>query len=1591
MTDYRRALESRSSGSFSTDLSRSFLRQPLQLAGAALGLTFVLVPFSLGQGSATSISMPATSPEFSVGPLQCTDGSSPISQLTTGCYPADCVSLSNLDWGTGGVPAQVVAVDKFDPGVGTLMQVDLVYKARFVGDLCADNPVLSCGAAQLSASLLSISDPSPTNSPPVTGIGSTVLNGIKVLTPAGFLLGSSDGFDDCATPGVTQGNASTGDCTAGEDHFIGLYDEIFTQPIATLVGADLAPWIGAPGTQVAFDTTASGLVSGSFSASLSVVLNADARVWVEATYYYCPNVPPTCGADDQVTTDEDTPVEIDVLANDIDIDGTIDCTTLRIAAGMGPANGTAIVPSSCSTLGSANCPDPTCRIIYTPNPGFCGVDTFSYEVQDDDGAWMLSCPVTVTVNAVNEAPVAVDDLASSPEGVPFLVDVCANDFDPDGITGCGDDIDCTIPGPANNPLTIITQPDCGGSVATIYFGGRWQMRVNPPLGYCGPCTFTYTIKDTGKPQLESNVATVTLDLLAVNDAPVAVDDFATTPEGAPVVIDICANDSDPDDLTGCGAPLDCTDPGNNPFTLVSRPDCGGSVSFVYQGSRWQARFVPPANFCGSCLFTYTVKDTGTPALTSNVATVTVDVTPVNEAPVAVDDSATTPENTPIVIDVCVNDSDPDDGSTCGAELDCTDPGNNPITIVSPPDCGGTAVVVFEGGRWRVRFAPPANFCSICQFTYTVADTDGLLSNVATVTVDVTAVNEAPVAMDDSATTPEGMPVLIDVCANDTDPDDGTGCGGELDCTLPNLTIVSQPDCGGTVSTVFNSGRWQMRFDPPVGFCGTCVFTYTVEDTGAPPLTSNVATVTIDVTPVNESPIAVDDFATTPESTAVLIDICANDTDPDDATGCGAPLDCTDPGNNPFTIVSQPDCGGVVSTVFNAGRWQARFDPPANFCSVCQFTYSVVDTDGLSSNVATVTVDVTPVNDPPVAVDDKGSSQGGAPTLIDVCANDSDPDDGTSCGDPLNCTDPANNPIQLGTQPACGAFATIFNGGRWQVRYDPTAGFCGQCSITYTVTDEGGLVSNVATIAVTVTLTNNPPLAEDDFVTTPEDTPVSIRVIDNDSDSDVEPCGYPLDPNSVVIISGPDPECGTVDPGPYLNGIVTFTPSPDFCGQCSFTYQVCDSAPKDPLCDTAVVTITVAAVNDCPVAVDDLDYTTEVGVPITVDVCANDSDIDDGTKCGAGLDCSSVMVITQPDCGGTAEAMGDGSIRFTPPAGYVGMCCFTYTVSDGAVPPCISNEAQVCIEVIDPPCITENRRAPGSLLLFPEFDNREGVVSMYTVTNVGNQNIQVEFVYRRQQDCLEFNRKEDLTANDTLTLITNYHNPNTDRGFAYVFAQCPETNQAVAFDKLIGQVLIVDGLDTFSYGINAVSFKGVGGETDTECTSMPLTDLNGNGLRDLDDLEYAMAPDSLRIPRFMGQNDDFSSELILLSLSGGGHFTTTLDFLVYNDNEEVFSSEYSFSCWDRVPLLEISALFGEDFLKYSTDNDPREVLGDPSLESGWMRIDGDIAMSTSTTIYDPAFYAVLVEMVAPDRFVADLPFEQCTQDNGVLLPGGNNGQ
>lgn len=301
--------------------------------------------------------------------------------------------------------------------------------------------------------------------------------------------------------------------------------------------------------------------------------------------------------------------------------------------------------------------------------------------------------------------------------------------------------------------------------------------------------------------------------------------------------------------------------------------------------------------------------------------------------------------------------------------------------------------------------------------------------------------------------------------------------------------------------------------------------------------------------------------------------------------------------------------------------------------------------------------------------------------------------------------------------------------------------------------------------------------------------------------------------------------------------------------------------------------------------------------------------------------------------------------------------------------------------------------PGSLLIFPSFDSYRGAKSLVTVTNTNTDsasgNVKIEYVYINGENCLETNRTRTLTPGDTITVVPAADNPNYQSGYLYVFAKNNTTGAAMSFNHLVGASMTLAAEDSRDYALAPVVYKAIPAQGAN-------TDLDSDGRRDLNGLEYEKVSDELVIPRFLGQDEHdevtalsngyAESRLVLLNLSGGSAFTAVVDMLAWNDNEEVFSTNYEFRCWTRVWLAEVSGIFLNDFL-LTTNHNANEIFvgnsGVPQIETGWLWINGAIANSTAATYEDPAILAALIESIGGDSG-AQLPFGLGEQDNGDLV-------
>jgi LPXTG-motif cell wall-anchored protein len=502
-----------------------------------------------------------------------------------------------------------------------------------------------------------------------------------------------------------------------------------------------------------------------------------------------------------------------------------------------------------------------------------------------------------------------------------------------------------------------------------------------------------------------------------------------------------------------------------------------------------------------------------------------------------------------------------------------------------------------------------------------------LCDTATVTITVNPQNDPPTAGDDTDTTPEDTPITVTVLTNDTDPD-----GDPL-----NVASATDP-ANGTVAV---NGNTTITYTPDLDWSGIDTFTYQVCDNGGIPL-CDTATVTITVTPQNDPPTAGDDTDTTAEDIPITVDVLTNDTDVD------GPLDPTT-----VTVTVNPTNGTI--TGINPTTGEVTYTPNPNFWGIDTFTYQVCDTAiPALCDTATVTITVNPQNDPPTAGDDTDTTPEDTPITITVLTNDTDPD-----GDPLN--------VASATDPANG---TVVVNGNTTITYTPDLDWSGIDTFTYQVCDNGGIpLCDTATVTITVTPQNDPPTAGDDTDTTLQDTPLVVPapgVLTNDTD----PEGDPL-----TVTSNTDPTNGSVTVN--ADGSYTYTPNPAYAGPDQFTYTITDGNGGT---DTATVTILVAGSggNNAPVANGD-GTTTDRETPVVIDVLVNDTDPDG--------DVLTVISTTAPANGSTV-INANGTLTYTPAAGFIGTDTFTYTITDGQGGNATATVTVIVEPVNNPPAFTD---------------------------------------------------------------------------------------------------------------------------------------------------------------------------------------------------------------------------------------------------------------------------------------------------------------
>jgi large repetitive protein len=933
-------------------------------------------------------------------------------------------------------------------------------------------------------------------------------------------------------------------------------------------------------------------------------------------------------AGDSFTTDEDVAATIDVLANDKNLSDT----PIRLALESGPSMGTASVENG--------------RVVYRPASDANGADALTYRVTDADGD-AATGRVSITVRPVNDAPgistfgtagggsSSLDIDEDSQGGVGFSVhdrETAAGSLTATAssnnqqllpnanitVTGSGDERTMTFRPAANqNGTAIITvtvsdgqassgrtftvnvrpvndfptmasfpssktideDADTGGLdfsvgdsetaasaldvtatsdngslvgssglVVTKGSGGHRILTVTPGPNASGTARITVTVSDGELTASRS----FTLIVNPVNDPPVADDVPISTDEDEAVSGTVAATDVDNTTLTfsvaAGGAPTH------------------GALSLAANGTY---SYTPAENYNGPDSFTVKVDDGQGGSAT---AVVTVDVTPVNDAPVATDAHVTIDEDQDAA--GYLNSSpyfsitDVDDYSVFCALKAGEDPSHGVAGMV--PNC-------------FFSYHPDAGWSGSDQFTVVVSDSAGA-SDEMTVFVTVKNVNDTPVVTGtDLTATEDGATVNGSVSATDEEGTPVTFALGAIHPTKGEATV--DPD--GTV-----------HYTPGPDENGADSFTVTASDGNS----VGTATVTVAIEAVNDDPVTADVLLSTDEDTPGSVTVAGTDVDGDTLS---------------FAVQSPPAMGSVV---LDASTGVADYTPDAEQYGTDSFTVFIDDGRG-GNALSTVTVTINSVNDNPVAVG----------THLSVT------EDGAAVTGSATATDIDGDAVTFGlgaTLPAKGT-ATVDSDGT--VRYTPAPDQNGADTFTVDASDGNGGADTVA-VTVDIAPVNDTPDAVGDVVDTEEDVPVTIPVLANDTGTGDRPV-------TVTMTTGPT--SGTT--GVNADGTIVYTPLADWSGTAGFDYTATD---VDGEASSAHVTVNVGAVNDAPVA--------DPGAVVT-----NEDTLEGGQLTASDVENSPLTysVVTEP-AHGEASVASNGFFTYTPDADWHGTDSFTFKVNDG---------------------------------------------------------------------------------------------------------------------------------------------------------------------------------------------------------------------------------------------------------------------------------------------------------------------------------------
>ncbi|WP_448563395.1 Ig-like domain-containing protein [Thalassotalea ganghwensis] len=1088
-------------------------------------------------------------------------------------------------------------------------------------------------------------------SPVTNGSGSTVDVTATALAFTTQPAGSVSGSDLTTQPVVTAQDA------------FGNTDSDFTETITlteasagTLTGGSIAAVSGvatftnvnyaATADQQSFTLTANDQ-DGVGTDLATVDANAVTSDVVATKLVFDTQPAPLTVASGEATALNPVPVVSARDANDIVDTGYVTDITLAevngagsvILVGMGDTDANpetvSVAPSSGSVTYSGM------QIAYTASGG--SDETFNLQASSGGLTTATSSQFTATTNNVPTVSGAPTDISVTEDTASNvnLSAVTFADADGDSLTVTLNISAGTFSSPADGAgvtetLVSPTQITLAGTAASIntYLDTAANLQYTGATDVSGDNVATLTISATDGVGSLAADPVVNIDITAQPDAPTvsgAPTDITVTEDTASNV-DLSAvtfADVDGDSLTVTltvsagtfSAPADGAGVGSGvteTLVNVTQVTLSGLALDIntYLDTASNLQYTGAANAAGNDVATLTMSASDGGLNLSSNPVVNIDITGVNDAPTGADNSATiTDAATKVFAAADFGFSDVDSGDVLTSVRIDTLTVDNGTLRLSGVDVSA-ADVITAANIGNLVYTPSA--IGTDTFTFSVNDGTVFSSAPNTFTVNVSASNVAPTAVNDTANTESGASVSINVLSNDSDSD------GTLNS---NSITVTQP---GNGSAAVSNG--QVVYTANSNFVGTDTFTYRVSDNDG--ALSNSATVTVTVFAANVAPVATDDTVTVNENSSVSINVLANDADGDGSLN-----------NSTLELIDLPTNG--VASISSS---QIVYTPTADYSGPDSLTYRVQDDDGEWSNTATVSITVED-NYYPVSITFTRPS-------IQITEGSSTYVDYEVAFSPYMNASSISISYDYDGQMNFTRFGDIYDIDENDRPYRYTQGQFTPFGLselvglttTVTVTATDGITTDIKTFTFEVIANNTAPYREgDEIFEVTEDTSLteSLDIVDDES-------------NELSYQITEDAANGSVT---VNAGSFTYVPNDDFVGQDSFTIIANDGEVNS---EAIVYQLTVTNVNDAPIANEDSLTVAQAEDDVyLIDVLANDNDVDLSNPDVEGEEGEQLVGVAINNNSSGSALFVDGKVRYTATENFAGEVQFYYTVADSS--------------------------------------------------------------------------------------------------------------------------------------------------------------------------------------------------------------------------------------------------------------------------------------------------------------------------------------